>query len=557
MSAVAPARLDGRGPAARGAAADAGRGAGRDGRGQRLRLRADRLRARAGRPDRAAPAPRRWPSPHGVPGARPGRRGTSRRWCSGRSTRRRRASSRRTSTPPSRPRRWWRAARYPPHGRARLRDLRAGPAGTASSTAEAAPTRGRADAGVRDDRVARRGRPSAPTSLATAGLDGIMIGTADLAHLQRTATTPTRPTPSPRCTAPWPTPAPCGWTSSTRAGRPPRAFADGAQLVVYNLTATLMATWPTSAPPSLTRPPSRAWLCASSRRATHPRVSARASGGGGRLRPRVLERGQVRAGVEDDELGTGDQRGRSPRAGPGRTTGRRRAAMTRVGQRDRARAPAARRPGSPAARSCASSVAAPTSSAIPRASSTRSGRLGDHGGRAAGRQQLRLQLAGRARRPAPPAARLQAACWPRSGAYGLVDIRQSRVDALGRPADQGHRDDRAQGQPGQGEPVRQHVEQPVHLTVHRRLRAATGRERGESGRSSTDHSAAEQFMPGSSTSGSCRLSDGHPLTAPGAEAGDQVLLGDERDRDHRQGEQHGRGRRPAAAWAGSARAGWR
>ena len=55
-------RAHGRREAARRAAADAGRGAGRDGRGQRLRLHPDRLRARTGRPDPPPAAHRRGPA---------------------------------------------------------------------------------------------------------------------------------------------------------------------------------------------------------------------------------------------------------------------------------------------------------------------------------------------------------------------------------------------------------------------------------------------------------------------------------------------------------------
>ena len=50
----------------------------------------------------------------------------------------------------------------------------------------------------------------------------------------------TRSRPYARCTRCSPSAEAYGWTSSTALSRPRRLFADGAQLVVYNLTATLM-----------------------------------------------------------------------------------------------------------------------------------------------------------------------------------------------------------------------------------------------------------------------------------------------------------------------------
>ena len=76
--------------------------------------------------------------------------------------------------------------------------------------------------------------------VATAGLDGIMVGTADL----RTASGPDDPDPAASLAAVHRTLAEAGaYRMDIVNGRPQAAaaFADGARLVVYNLTATVMA----------------------------------------------------------------------------------------------------------------------------------------------------------------------------------------------------------------------------------------------------------------------------------------------------------------------------
>lgn len=81
---------------------------------------------------------------------------------------------------------------------------------------------------------------AAAAIVATPGLDGIMVGTADL----RAASTATDPDPATSLAEVHRTLAEAGRARMDIVSSPAQAaasFADGAQLVVYNLTATLMA----------------------------------------------------------------------------------------------------------------------------------------------------------------------------------------------------------------------------------------------------------------------------------------------------------------------------
>ena len=227
-------------PAARRAAADAGRGTGRDVRGGRLRLRASSTASTAGgriallgshvavaggpRHARSWSGWDRQEPANGPAGARRGRRGDRRAAC-----RHRRC----------RPARWSTSAHYPPLGQrgfatyGRTGPFRAGrPAG--------APWPGRAhDLGDRHGRVAARRGNAAADILRVPGLDGTMVGPADL----RMSSTPEDLRPGRgdrRVHAALAAAARCGWTScnGTRPAR--RSLAAGAQLVVYNLTHAIM-----------------------------------------------------------------------------------------------------------------------------------------------------------------------------------------------------------------------------------------------------------------------------------------------------------------------------
>lgn len=84
------------------------------------------------------------------------------------------------------------------------------------------------------------GVAEASAIVTTAGLDGIMVGTADL----RASSSATDPDPATSLAAVHRTLAEAGRARMDIVNSPGQAaasFADGAQLVVYNLTATLMA----------------------------------------------------------------------------------------------------------------------------------------------------------------------------------------------------------------------------------------------------------------------------------------------------------------------------
>ena len=101
------------------------------------------------------------------------------------------------------------AARAP-----RLRDVRAGGPLRARRPARAPGADAGRDAGVRHDRVARRACARPRRSPPTEGLDGIMVGVADLAAVDARPTTRRTPSRSGTCTRCWPTRASSGWTSS-------------------------------------------------------------------------------------------------------------------------------------------------------------------------------------------------------------------------------------------------------------------------------------------------------------------------------------------------------
>ena len=209
--------------AARCAAADAGRGAGRDGRGERLRLRADRLRARAGRPDPAPTAHRRRPAARRRR-AGPDRCRTSRRWPCGSSTRVPSASSPRTWTTRTPRVALVDSVHYPPLGhRGFATYSRAGRFGLVDAAAHRERYAGR-DAGVRDDRVAgRRRRGRRRRSVCPARRDHDRHRRPGrLPHRDRS---PDRPTWSPRCTPCWPRgPAPADGHRDRARTAPPAAF---------------------------------------------------------------------------------------------------------------------------------------------------------------------------------------------------------------------------------------------------------------------------------------------------------------------------------------------